>query len=163
MEDIFEAVSKEQAPLPEQRERLPEIQKEAAPEKTAEQPRETIAEDEGSRQKYVSPSAAAPVAPVIAKSSELVKIESILSENLDELFLHMTPEQQLVFQQKGEETATKIERLMTGVKLKVRELLGLIREWLQLIPGINKFFLEQEAKIKTDRLINLHEQRYKQK
>jgi len=27
--------------------------------------------------------------------------------------------------------------------------------WLKLIPGVNKFFLEQEAKIKTDEVLKL--------
>ena len=32
--------------------------------------------------------------------------------------------------------------------------MSLIREWLKVIPGINKFFLEQTVKIKTDKIIN---------
>jgi hypothetical protein len=28
-------------------------------------------------------------------------------------------------------------------------------QWLKLLPGVNRFFLEQEAKIKTDRIIHL--------
>jgi len=91
----------------------------------------------------------------VQKSEELIKIENILSENLDDLFLQMTPQQQMNFQIKGEETANKINLLMNETKVKVKEILVLIKEWLRLIPGINKFFLEQEAKIKTDRLMNM--------
>ena len=36
-----------------------------------------------------------------------------------------------------------------------RKILKLIRSWLKLIPGVNKFFLEQEAKIKTDKIVDL--------
>jgi hypothetical protein len=31
----------------------------------------------------------------------------------------------------------------------------IIRNWLKLIPRVNKYFLEQESKIKTDRIITL--------
>jgi len=28
-------------------------------------------------------------------------------------------------------------------------------DWLKILPGVNKFFLEQEAKIKTDKILAL--------
>jgi hypothetical protein len=40
-------------------------------------------------------------------------------------------------------------------KIKVNKIIDLIRRWLKLIPGINKFFLEQEVKIKADKIIRL--------
>ena len=77
--------------------------------------------------------------------------------------MQMTPVQQMQFRQKGEETASKIEKLLLDVKVKIKEVLNLLREWLKVIPGVNKFFIEQEAKIKADRILNLHEQKHKQK
>jgi hypothetical protein len=38
--------------------------------------------------------------------------------------------------------------------------LKLIREWLLIIPGVNKYFLEQEAKIKTDKIQQLYEREH---
>ena len=40
---------------------------------------------------------------------------------------------------------------------KAKKIFQLILEWLKLLPGINRFFLEQEAKIKTDRIIHLNQ------
>jgi len=31
----------------------------------------------------------------------------------------------------------------------------LIKKWLLLIPGVNKYFLEQEAKIKADEIVKM--------
>lgn len=98
-------------------------------------------------------------APVQSISAPIVKdevvkeIEEIMSEDLTDLFLKMTPEQQKEFQAEGEETASKIRILLSSAKVKVKSILGLITAWLKLIPGVNKFFLEQEAKIKTDKIL----------
>ena len=37
--------------------------------------------------------------------------------------------------------------------LDVASMMELIYEWLRMLPRINKYFLEQEAKIKTDKLV----------
>ena len=47
----------------------------------------------------------------------------------------------------------KINELLSHAKVKVNKIIALIRDWLKLIPGINKFFLEQETKIKADNLL----------
>jgi hypothetical protein len=44
---------------------------------------------------------------------------------------------------------------MDSAKFKVKAIVDLIKKWLAIIPGVNKFFLEQEAKIKTDQIIAL--------
>ena len=90
---------------------------------------------------------------VSQKDSFTKEIESILEEDLTDLFLQMTPDQQIAFKIKGEETASKIRELLHQTKINVRKILSLLREWLSLIPGVNKFFLEQETKIKTDKLL----------
>jgi hypothetical protein len=163
IEDIFDTEQKIEVGQPSPQEQRPEAVKEAAPEVHVERKSDLTPEAEQSRRQYIPPPQ--PAAPPVAvqKNSEVVKIESILSEHLDDLYLMMTPQQQLAFREKGEETAGKIATLLQGAKVKIREILNLIRDWLKLLPGINKFFLEQEAKIKTDRILNLHEQKYKQK
>lgn len=174
VEDIFD-IDKETKPTapevpgeaPPMPEKVPEPPVEAARETTPEvmPEQEPGTEMEDDRLKYAPPPVAqkSSAPPPTIKSEELKEIETVLSEHLDELFLQMTPEQQLQFQKKGEETASKIEKLMQGAKVKVKEILTLIRDWLKVIPGINKFFLEQEAKIKTDRLLAHHEQKHKEK
>lgn len=103
--------------------------------------------------------------PKIEKSPALIEIEKILSENLDELYLSLEPTNKLIFKQKGEETASKIELLIKEVKINVKKILNLIKEWLlmlvKMIPGVNKFFLIQEAKIKTDKILKLREKTYR--
>lgn len=82
-------------------------------------------------------------------------IDNILAEGLNEIFLKMKPDEQKIFKQKGEETVTKINELLNKTKLKVKKIIELIKRWLRLIPGINKFFLEQEAKIKADKIMKM--------
>lgn len=165
IEDIFDMGRSETSAVPEVHEAPREAQHESAPEVRPEQAAEAAPEGEDAQRKYTPPPAQESLqqAAPIQKSPELVKIETILSEHLDEIFTQMTPAQQMQFKQKGEETATKIEKLLQDVKVKVKEMLNLLREWLRIIPGVNKFFIEQEAKIKTDRILNLHEQKHKQK
>jgi hypothetical protein len=164
VEDIFESEKKTETVEKALPEVLPEKKIEVVPETRPESGAEQKVEGETDRQKYapVTPTPVQPAVPQV-KDPEIVRIESILSEHLDELYLLMTPQQQLAFREKGEETANKIDKLLKDVKVRVKEILNLIKDWLKLLPGINKFFLEQEAKIKTDRLLNMREQKSKQK
>jgi hypothetical protein len=98
--------------------------------------------------------------PMVApppKSGTLVKIEKILEEDLEDFYFSMPPEQQKAFKEKGEETASAIENMVRAGKAIGRKILKLIRAWLKMIPGVNKFFLEQEAKIKTDKVMAMAE------
>jgi hypothetical protein len=83
------------------------------------------------------------------------EIDAILSEGLNEIFLKMKPAEQKIFQLKGEETVTQINELLNQAKIKISKIVALIRKWLSQVTGINKFFLEQEVKIKTDKIIRL--------
>ena len=61
-----------------------------------------------------------------------------------------------MFREEGERVAREIEAIIhTGRAIAVK-VLELIKRWLRLIPGVNKFFLEQEAKIKTDKIIKIN-------
>ena len=87
------------------------------------------------------------------KSERLTKVEKILEEDLEEIYFKMPPEAQRRFKLKGEEVSLKIEEMFKAGKVIAKKILLLIRSWLKIIPGINKFFLEQEAKIKTDKIM----------
>jgi hypothetical protein len=82
-------------------------------------------------------------------------IDETLSEGLGNYFLAMTPTQQKIFKKKGEETVAKINTLLDQTKVKVNKIVSLIKKWLSLITGVNKFYLDQEAKIKADKILNL--------
>lgn len=97
------------------------------------------------------------------KSREREEIEKMLSQGLSQLYQAMTPEQQEQFRTKGEETATAIEQMVTNFKATTRKVLGLIRGWLQFIPGVNKYFLEQESKLKTDDIMKYQRKLQKQR
>ncbi|NCF74936.1 MAG: hypothetical protein GWO87_00390 [Xanthomonadaceae bacterium] len=91
----------------------------------------------------------------LQKTTNLIEIENILSQGLENIYNGLPSKKQLEVKKKGEETALKISLLLQRTKVKVKNIIKLIKNWLKAIPGINKFFLEQEAKIKTDRLLNL--------
>lgn len=82
-----------------------------------------------------------------------VEIEHIMEEGLKDAFVSLTPVQQQEFKIKGEQTALQIRALMQSTKIKVKKIVNLLIDWLKLLPGINKFFLEQEAKIKADKMM----------
>lgn len=86
-----------------------------------------------------------------------VAIEKIMEEDLQDAFKELTPIQKQEFKIKGEETATQIRQLLQKTHVKVKNIFRLILEWLKMLPGINKFFLEQEAKIKTDKILTIKE------
>jgi len=100
------------------------------------------------------PVAAAP-ATLPAKSPVIEKIEDVLEEDLEQIYFQMPAAKQAEFAQAGEETASKIAMLLSGVKIKVKKILELVVGWLKMIPGVNQYFLEQEAKIKTDKILEL--------
>lgn len=85
------------------------------------------------------------------------KIEAILEEDLEEVYFSMNESQQARFKKKGEETAGKIIKLIKEEKSTFKKIFKLILSWLRFIPGVNKFFIEQESKIKTDRILSIKE------
>lgn len=86
------------------------------------------------------------------KDPVLADVENILSENLGEVYKELPENKRGAFKVKGEELAEKIRLMITSGKLKLGNVLKSIREWLRMIPGVNRFFLEQEAKIKADKI-----------
>ncbi len=84
-----------------------------------------------------------------------IKVENIMQEGLEDAFNSLTSIQQQEFKIQGEKTALEIRSLLRAGKVKVNKILQLLIGWLKLLPGINRFFLEQEAKIKADKIISL--------
>lgn len=85
-----------------------------------------------------------------------VKIEKILEAGLADEYAKLSPIAKQEFKIKGEETTAKIKDLLQSTHVKVKKIFYLIIEWLKVLPGVNNFFLEQEAKIKTDLIIDLN-------
>ncbi|MEK7139101.1 MAG: hypothetical protein AAB817_00180, partial [Patescibacteria group bacterium] len=106
-----------------------------------------------------SPAAVTPTSPpgmAAAPKDELLEdIEAILQDDLADIFETLPPTERTEFKQEGEETAVEIHDMIATTKFKARKAFHLIKKWLKLIPGVNRFFLDQEAKIKTDDIIEL--------
>lgn len=85
------------------------------------------------------------------------EIEKILEAGLQDIYLSLPPEKQREFKMEGEKTTREINVLLDKTKINIGKIIALIRRWLLVIPGINKFFLEQEAKIKADEIVKLKE------
>ncbi|MFC1687963.1 hypothetical protein ACFL0L_05320 [Patescibacteria group bacterium] len=152
IEDIFDGRGEGEPVKTPEREKVKEAVEQKPPEQAPKAPEQEV--DIVTKK---APQAPPPVPPVLPteKSERLKEIESILSDGIEDIFLELPPEQQIAFQKKGEEVATEVYSLLQQTKVQVNRILFLIKEWLKIIPAVNKFFLEREAKIKTDRLLAL--------
>lgn len=92
--------------------------------------------------------------------SDIVKaVEGILSDGLLDVYLELPKEDQEKFKAKGEEIAEKIGDMVEKGRIRIKKVLDWIKAWLGMLPGMNTFFLEQEAKIKADRIIAYYKSR----
>ncbi|MBI4993117.1 MAG: hypothetical protein HZC26_03220 [Candidatus Magasanikbacteria bacterium] len=92
------------------------------------------------------------------KDQLTVDIEKIMEEDLKDAFRELDTIQKEEFKIKGEETALNIRNVMRQTKIKAKAIIRLLIQWLKMLPGVNRFFIEQEAKIKADKIMAL---RYK--
>lgn len=137
--------------VPEKERVLPEVEKPLKPE--IEKPEKDAAEieDEKGKEIKVTPRSV-PSAP---QSETFKQIDSILFEGLDKTYSSMSQDLQQEFKRKEHETATQIEHIISRAKVAIRKIIELIKAWMKIIPGANRFFLEQEAKIKTKKILKL--------
>lgn len=156
-EDIF-AFQGETAPTPERpvevRVEQPAEKREAQPEVTPvkEQPEVAVVHETPTSQPV-------PVQalPVQAADQQLVQVEKILAEGLEEIYKTLPPAEQQRFRIEGEKAAQEVASLMGQVKVRVQQIITIIRKWLSVLPGVNKYFIEQEAKIKAQRILLLRD------
>ncbi len=90
-----------------------------------------------------------------------IQIEHIMEEGLQEAYKELSTVEQQNFKIKGEETAWEIRSILKVAKFKIKTIFRLLLEWLKLLPGVNRFFLEQEAKIKVDKIVSLKNNKMK--
>lgn len=155
LEDLFEDVSpaqegqtQESVATPEQ-----EPQIESVPEK---QVIEKDFEDQPQDQVSQVAQQKAPQAEVTPERGIYYdRVESILEEGLAEMYAGMPDNIKPAFKQRGEQTVTQIDTLLHSTKVKIKEIIQLILEWLRMIPGVNRFFIEKEASIKAKKIIKL--------
>lgn len=83
------------------------------------------------------------------------QVEKILESGLEEIYSKLPDDKKKEFKIIGEQTAIKINLLLNKTKIKIKNIINLIKKWLSLIPGVNKYFIEQEAKIKADEIVRI--------
>jgi len=113
-------------------------------------------EGAGAREKNSGRIAAAGSLSVAGRESEeltVEEVENILEKGTEEFYLKMPPDKAAEFKREGEKTALAIKEILNKAKIKAGKIIDLIKKWLALIPGVNRFFLDQEAKIKADEIL----------
>ncbi len=117
----------------------------------------------GGSQQQVQQSTNQPIVEPVAQKSVIRKdIEGVLSDGLSQVYQGMTPKEQEIFRLKGDEAASKIEEMMLGFTATAKKVVAIIRAWLAFIPRANKYFLEQESKVKTDEILKLQKKKKKE-
>lgn len=98
-----------------------------------------------------------PVAPVPPKQTDQIasQIDRILEDGLSDFYKTLPDSIKPKFKKQGEEISKIVTVMVRQAKVKVRTIVDLIRKWLRMIPGVNQYFLDQEAKIKTDQIVML--------
>lgn len=85
-------------------------------------------------------------------------VEKVLEDGLADLYQKLDPAAQAKFRHEGEVTAVRVTELLQEVKVKVVELMRLIRRWLFMLPGVSSLFVESQAKLKAEKLLRLRRQ-----
>ncbi len=144
--------------LGEETEAQPQAEKELGFEEEKTESSQTSTEKE---EPVIAPLSTTPNSPtpvLQTKEDKIFKdIESILSEDIEEIYKNLPETLQEDFKKKGEETAKEIKGIISQARIAISKVLTLIKNWLLMVPGVNKFFLEQESKIKTEKILNLAE------
>jgi len=83
------------------------------------------------------------------------KVESVLSDGLEDEFKKMPKPAQDSFRREGEELAVRLKQMLGRGKADTALAQKEITRWLRGIPDVNALFLEQAAKIKTDEFRHL--------
>lgn len=93
------------------------------------------------------------IAPSVIKDPRLIQIEEILSDGLGDIFYTLPDTARQEFRHNGEEAAKKILIILSGTKEKIGKVFQIIFNWLKTLPGVNRLFVEQQAKIKLDKIL----------
>ena len=154
MKDLNEANIEQKIEAPKTPESAVETSAEnKAGEQALEIKKNTILEETLPNSKFQIPNSAQPAPTQVDQS--LVQVEKVLEENIAPYFARLTPDQQHKFKTEGEKVTKEIAQCLKEVKVNVAKIFQLIWAWLMFLPGVNKIFLQQEAKIKTDKILKI--------
>lgn len=99
--------------------------------------------------------AAAQITEEVPKDNVTVEVEKILEYGLGDYIPDMPEEARERFLKKGGEVAAQVSTMVHTLNVQVNLVVTLIKEWLLTIPGVNRYYIEQESKIKTDQIVEL--------
>ncbi|MBI5466667.1 MAG: hypothetical protein HY975_00415 [Candidatus Kerfeldbacteria bacterium] len=95
--------------------------------------------------------------PVVASLSDLDllrrRIEDILAEGLEKTFRSLPAAEQSRFKTVGEQAAVRLTSEVKHRTPRLERLIMIVQSWLRLIPNLNPYYLEQEAKIKVEKIL----------
>jgi hypothetical protein len=115
--------------------------------------------EEAATQATATPAGTAAPAPIVQIKDEVtLRVESILEEDLAEAYGRMTEPDRRRFKIEGERVTREIVSMISRFRIKLSKVLKLLTGWLKLIPGANRFFVIQEAKLKADRILAIAEE-----
>ena len=151
--------NQEKAPSPKNQEKISRPERgrdfELPSGRSPEKPKDNKAELPGLSEGKAGPELVRPGVASQSIAQRQKEIEELMSKDIDKYYMKMDKPTQMEFKRVGEETAKKINQILIEGKVKAKKIIDLIRAWLTMIPGINKFFIEQETKIKTDEIMKL--------
>ena len=104
------------------------------------------------------PTSGEPTAPSQAGAPAdptVVEIKKVLGQGLGPAYYQMDPQHQQHFLAEEETAALKIKMMLVTGRIRAKKIFKIVFNWLRLIPLVSTFFLKQEAKIKTDRILQL--------
>ncbi len=136
-----------------------EPRKENEPSKEAPKPAEPVSASPAEKP-LASPPPAAPktaAVPTPTKDQYLMIVERLLESGLLETYLKLPPAVRERFKAEGERTAKKLRDLIDKRRVRPSAVHHPVHRWLRMIPHVNRFFLLQAAKIKTDGVMNIIE------
>lgn len=113
-------------------------------------PEQVVASESASHQQPVADPAANDPRVKLLK-----KVEDILASGLMELYVALPADRKAQFKAGGERVANAVTDLIVHGKASVKKVWKLLSEWLRNLPGVNKYFIQQEIKIKTDQVMFL--------
>lgn len=90
-----------------------------------------------------------------ANDPKIFAIKNVLGKGLGSSYQKMSLDQQRKLLKEENQVAGEIKGVLSKNKVKVGKIFKLIFNWLKIIPFVSNFFAKQEAKIKTDRIIDL--------
>ena len=149
-------------PSPETPKPVSGVEQEKSVEQSLEIAQERVGEQQ--EQQQTAPSDTAPrhvvvSEPVLEMNDEWkVQILSVLDENLEDAMSDMSPAKKEEFLAAKKELAGKIRSMLDEAVVQFAAILLLVRKWLAMIPRVQTYFLEQESKLKTDKIKKLAEE-----